>query len=199
MATLIRKKSSKYWHAQFTVPLEGGGVKKINRSTGKANRRDAFLAAAELERAALDEAGAGDEKGRKILSIITRATEDAQKGILNATKGREYINDIVSISTGEDLQAYTIQEWIDEWMARQEGVSEATTRAYTTYTRQFSKWLDKRGTGPLQSLTTEDMRKLREWYRNGAGTERTATANTASQKMKVISSIVVLYIKIIMG
>ena len=141
MASLIRKKSSKYWHAQFTVPVEGGGMKKINRSTGKTNRRDASLAAADLERAALNEAGAGEEKGRKILAVISSATEDAQKGILNATRGREYICEIVKIATDKDLIVYTIQEWIDKWMASHKGASEATIRAYTTYTRQFTEWL----------------------------------------------------------
>ena len=189
MASIYKPSGRKHFHTTFYVPTDDGEMKKITKTTGKTNRSEAQRAAVELEAAALAEAGAGEEKGRLILSIITRATEDAQKGILNATKGREYINEIVSISTGEDLRAYTIQEWINEWMARQEGVAEATTRAYTTYTRQFSKWLGKRAAGTLQSLTTEDMRKLREWYRDGAGTERKSSANTASQKMKVISSI----------
>lgn len=189
MASIYKPAGRKQYHTTFYIPLEDGNLQKISKSTGKTNRGDALKVAVEMKEAALAEAGAGEAKSRQILSIITRATEDAQKGILNATKGREYINEIVSISTGEDLQAYTIQEWVDEWMARQEGVSEATTRAYTTYTRQFSKWLGERGSGTLQSLTTEDMRKLREWYKDGAGTNRKSSSNTANQKMKVISSI----------
>ena len=41
----------------------------------------------------------------------------------------------------------------------------------------------------LQSLTEDDMEDLQEWYHDGAGTGRKVSANTANQKMKVISSI----------
>ncbi len=191
MATLTKKPGSKYWHAVFRVPSEDGGSKLISRSTRKTKRGEAEIAAAKIQEAAKAEAGAGDAKSRQILSVITRATEDAQKGILNAKRGREYVSEILKISTGEDLPPYTIREWVQEWMARQEGVSEATTRAYITYTEQFTRWLDEneRAEGTLQSLTTEDMRKLRKWYKDGAGSEKPASASTANLKMKVLSSI----------
>ncbi len=142
-----------------------------------------------MEKTAQAEAGAGEEKSRRILSVITRATEDAERGILNSTKGSAYIAEIIKIATGEDLQTYTIKEWVSEWLARQEGVSIATVRAYNTYTKQFLKWLGPRADNTLQSLTTADMRKLRQWFLDGAGGKRKASVNTATQKMKTVSSI----------
>jgi integrase len=189
MATLIKKTGSKYWHAIFRVPLPEGGSKLVSRSTRKTKKSQASIAAAKIQEATMAEAGAGDAKSRQILSVITRATEEAQKGVLNATRGRELIAEILKISTGEEMPSYSIRGWVDEWMKRQEGVSESTTRAYNTYTKQFLRGLGERAAGTLQSLTTEDIRNVRKWFKDGAGGKKSASVTTANLKMKVISSI----------
>lgn len=189
MASIYKPSGRKHFHTTFYVPADTGKARKISKSTGQTKRAEAQRVAVEMEEKALAEAGAGDEKSRRILSVITRATEDAQRGILNATKGREFIAEILKISTGEDLPQYTIKQWVHEWMARQEGVSESTTRAYTTYTEHFLRWLGDRAGGTLQSLTTEDMRNFRKWLKDGAGGKRKASVTTANLKMKVVSSI----------
>lgn len=189
MATLIKKGSSKYWHAQFRIPVEGGGQKKVNRSTGETNRRKAGLIAAEFEIAAMQQAGAGTEKGKKMLAVLTQATEEASLGKLNSTKAREFMAEIVKISTGEDMPEYSIRTWTKEWLARKTGKAESSMRAYRTYTKHFLEGLGDKADNTLQSVTVADMRKLREWFLNDAHGKQRASVTTVTQKMKAVSSI----------
>lgn len=158
-------------------------------ATGETNKRKAGLVAAEFERAALHEAGAGDEKGRKMLAILTQATEEATLGKLNSTRAREFMADIVKISTGEDMPEYSIRTWTAEWLTRKTGKSESSMRAYRTHTKHFLKGLGGNADKPLQSVTVADMRKLREWFLKGSGGTKPASVTTATQKMKTVSSI----------
>ncbi|NWK55650.1 site-specific integrase [Verrucomicrobiaceae bacterium N1E253] len=145
-----------------------------------------------MEKVALAEAGAGEDKGSRIAAIVAQVAEEARKGILNAVSARKAVSEILKISTGEDMPEYTIRTWTAEWLKRKEGKTESTMRAYRTHTAHFLKWLEDRADNTLESLTVADMRKYRQWLLNGAGGKNKASNTTTKQKMKVVSSI---YIK----
>ena len=116
MASVTKQKNSKFWHAVFRVPQDGGGSKVVFRSTKKTNKREAMESAVDMERAARDEANTTDGESRRLLAVITRATEHAARGTLTVKRGRDYIREVVKIATGEDVAAYTVKEWVSEWM-----------------------------------------------------------------------------------
>jgi integrase/recombinase XerD len=192
MASIYKPSNRKHFHTSFHIPTGANTSKKVTRSTGETNRKKAQHTADALERAALDEVSANSERSRSIMEIITQAQRDALKGTLNAVSGKEYIRQIVKISTGKDAPEYTIGEWVAEWLERKEGKTESTMQAYRTHTAHFLKWLEDRTTNTLESLTVADMRTYRKWLLAGAGGKRKASATTAKLKMKVVSSI---YIK----
>jgi len=88
-----------------------------------------------------------------------------------------------------------LTEWLTEWLARQEGSSKATIQAYTTTVKQYRGWLGDRADGWLQNVTTEDMRELRKWFKNGAGKPRKASPTTVKNKMKCITAIYIEAVK----
>ncbi|MBK1854986.1 tyrosine-type recombinase/integrase [Verrucomicrobiaceae bacterium 5K15] len=189
MAVLIKKGTSKYWHAQYLVPTDKGTCVKVNRSTKETSKRKALLKAVEFERAALREAGAGNVKGRKMLAVLTRATEHAELGKLNVTKAREFMAEIVKIATGEDMPEYTVRTWTKEWLTRKSGKAESSLRAYRTNAKHFLEGLGEKADHTLESITVADMRKLRDWLQFDEKGERKSSVTTVNQKMKTASSI----------
>ena len=192
MASIYKPSNRKQFHTSFHVPTGANTSKKVTRSTGETNRRNAQHAADAMERAALDEVSANSGRSRAIMEIITQAQRDALKGTLNAVSGREYISKIVKISTGDDMPEYTIGEWVAEWLKRKKGKTESTMRAYKTHTAHFLKWLGDKSGNTLESLTVTDMMNYRQWLLDGTGGAKKASATTAKLKVKVVSSI---YIK----
>lgn len=189
MATIYKPNGKKCYYTSFYVPTSHGKKEKKTRSTGKTARKQAQHAADAIEKAALDVAGAGEDKGSRILAIVAQVAEEARKGVLNATSAREAVAGILKISTGEDMPEYTIRTWVAEWLSRKTGRTESTMRAYKTHTKHFLRWLDKRADNTLQSLTVSDMRHLQQWLLNGSGGTRASSPTTAKQKMKTVSSI----------
>lgn len=190
MASIYKPSNRKHFHTSFFVPTGQNKSKKVTRSTGETDRKKAQHVANSMEMSALDEVAANSSKSQAIMEIISQAKREAMKGTLNAVSGREYIREIVKISTGEDIPEYTIRTWTQEWFQRKESQSESTIRAYKTATNHFLKWLGDRADKPLESLTVPDMRAFRKWLLEGAGNkEKKASKTTVKLKMKVVSSI----------
>lgn len=175
MASVYKRNNSKYWQASFLVPCpDGGPPRQIRRSTGKKSEREAKSVAAELEREALKEAGITDENCRKIQAILVRAGEDAAKMTLNAAKARGYLAEILAVSTGEDMPAFTVKSWTDEWMARKiPNVAPATQKRYKNSLKTFISWLGKNADRPLESVTVSHVRKFRDYLEEGGRSVRT--------------------------
>lgn len=116
-----------------------------------------------MEDAALAEAGAGKDKSKRILTVMNRVSEDAVKGVLNAAAARQYVAEIVKISTGEDLPAFTVRRWIDEWLTRKQdgGCVQSTMGRYHSTTALFCKWLGENADKPLEAITTVHIREFR--------------------------------------
>lgn len=176
MASIYKRPGSKTWQAAFyVIDPETGRSKQVRQSTHKTNEREARNAAAELERLARDASGAGSEKSRKILEVLNRAGQEAQKETLNAARARVLLAEIVKISTGEDIPSYSVSSWLDEWLQKKTGVtSKATQLRYSASVKAFKKWLGQKATKPLESLTVQEIRAFRQSLLDGGRTARTA-------------------------
>jgi integrase len=175
MASIYKRPGSKTWQAAFYITdSETGLSKQVRQSTHKTNEREAKNAAADLERRAREKAGGGDEKARRILGVLQRAGQEAQKETLNAARARVLMAEIVRISTGEDLPAFTISTWLEEWKRRKSDVTEdATKKRYAASVKSFTKWLGERSEKPLESLTVADIRVFRETLKSEGRAART--------------------------
>ena len=112
MASIYKRSGTKVWQCAFYVTdPETGKTKQVRKSTGQTNSGKAKNAAADIEREERAKAGAGNDKALRILEVIERAGQEARKEILNAARARQFLAEIVKISTGEDMPAYTIKTW----------------------------------------------------------------------------------------
>ncbi len=190
MATLYRKKSPvtgrplATWYCFFRVPVDGG-FKQVHRATGKLTKKEAFDAAAEFEAKALDEAGAGDVKSRKILSKLTEAGELAMRGRLNPAKAWELINEIMEIGSGEKLAEFTVKGWVAGWLREKKntGSAPATYSSYKTATNLLLESLGSKADLHLDSVTAADVRTFRDSIR-----ENGRTGRTANTQLKIVRS-----------
>jgi integrase len=164
MASIYKRPGSKVWQCSYyATDPETGELKQVRQSTHKTDKREAKGEAADLERKAREKAGAGNEKSRRILEVLQRASQEAQKEMLNATRARQFLAEIVKISTGEDMPAFSIKTWLEEWKRRKAEVTAASTRQrYKASVKAFTDWLGDRADKPLESLTVTDIRLFRE-------------------------------------
>ena len=176
MASIYKRPGSKTWQAAFYVTdPETGLSKQVRQSTHKTNEREAKAAATDLERLAREASGGGHEKARRILDIVQRAGQEAIKETLNAARARQLLAEIVRISTGEDMPAFTIRTWLEEWKRRKCDVTAPATQArYSASVKAFLAWLSERAEKPLESLTVSDVRSFRETLTSEGRTARTA-------------------------
>lgn len=175
MASVYKRSNSSIWQASFLVPSQDGGPpRQIRRSTGTKSEREAKAIAAEMEREARKEAGMTDERSRKIQAVLVRAGEDAVKMTLNASKARTYLAEILSISTGEDMPAFTVRSWSEEWKKRKlPSVADATQRRYKNSIKTFIGWLDDKADRPLESVTVSHIRQYRDFLEENGRSGRT--------------------------
>ena len=186
MAAIYRKKSPltgkplANFYCFFRLP-DG---KQVHRATGKTTKKEAADAAVEIERDALKEAGAGDERSAAILAKVREASELAMRGRLNPSRARALIAEIVEISSGEKLSEFTVKGWVDEWLReKRTSGALATAAAYSTATKLFLASLGEKSSNHLDSITATDIRVFRDSIR-----AKGRTAKTANIKLKIIRS-----------
>lgn len=175
MASIYKRPGSKTWQASYYVTDPVTGLsKQVRVSTNKTNEREAKAAAAELERRGRDSAGSGSDKSRAILEILQRAGQEANKETLNAARARQLLAEIVRISSGEDLPAFSVKSWLNEWQARKATVTAGPTNArYKASVTAFINWLGNKADKPLESVTVADIRAFRDAIKSGGRTSRT--------------------------
>ena len=185
MASVYRRENSKNWECAFYLPDQDGKARKVRKSTGTPNRREAQRVAIELERKARDLAGIDQAHGQKIHAILNQAGEDALKQRLTAIKARTYLADILKLSTGEELTTFTVKQWADEWLERKRAqVSKATLQRYEGSHRAFLSWLgNERSEKPLEAVTTTHLRHFRDHLKKGR------VASTVNGFVKDVGSI----------
>jgi integrase len=105
---------------------------------------------------------------------LVKAGEEAIRETLNAARAREFLAEIVRISTGEDLPSFSIKTWLEEWQRRKATVTVGPTAArYKASVKAFVTWMGPRALKPLESVTIADMRNFRDFMQDGGRTART--------------------------
>jgi integrase len=165
MASLYKRPEAAKWQTQFYVkdPVTGE-LRKVRKSTGHTNRKKALAAAIELERNAQGVMQAGSERAQRAKAVLAEAVAEIERETFTAPTARKYLAKLLAIATGEEMHAYTIQTWVDEWLRRkQRESSKATMARYQGHSKALLSWLGTdRQKKPLESLTALDARKWRE-------------------------------------
>jgi integrase len=164
--SLHQRPKSPYWYAYFRTPDPDhpGKVKAHHKSTRQTTKNKAREVAREMEKAAKNEAGAGEEKSRSIYAILREAADLAANGNLNEAQGRELLSEMIRISTGKGLKVYTVREWFDSWLQDKEKANaQGTFVRYSGVVNQFLAFLPpERVDGNLMNLSAEDVRGFRD-------------------------------------
>ena len=179
MASLRKQKNSLVWYAQFYVEdPETGGLRQVRKSTGETNKSKAKARAVELERAGRGTIEAGSDKARLAKSILSEMLIELEQEKFTASTARKHIARLVSIATGEELDNFTLETWIAEWLRRKaRSSSEATLARYRGHSEAFLSWLGpERRKKPLESVTGLDARKWREELQDAGRAGRTVLA-----------------------
>ncbi|MCX6880871.1 MAG: site-specific integrase [Verrucomicrobia bacterium] len=170
MASIYKRPDSEIYQCQFYVKDPATGeLSKVRKSTGKTNMKKAQLTADELERAAQGVVQAGSDRARQAKAIFAEVVRDVEREVLTAPAVRRYLSQLLAIATGEKLECHTLESWIAEWLRRKSRDSSPATMArYKSHTGAFLSWLgDKRRVKPLESVTSQDVRKWKESLSDG--------------------------------
>ena len=157
MASVHLRRGSRFWHALISLP-EG---RRIFRSTGMTEKRDALRIAEEWERLA---------KGRaeEPMDQVRRVTED-----------------IVAMAVGRRVRSSMgVAEYVERWLGEQQGVVAAGTLSfYRGALEGWLRWLGPRAEQGLDRLTREDVVAWR-----AAELER-VRPKTVAQRMKAVRAV----------
>ena len=165
MASLKKRPGSEVWQAQFYVTDPATGeLKQVRRSTGHKSRKKALAAAIEFERAEQGILAAGSDKAQLAKAILARAVAEIERETFTALTARRYLAELLSVATGEEMTAYTVETWFTEWLRRKaRDSSKGTMARYRAHLEAFLSWLgDDRRKKPLESVTVAMARKWRE-------------------------------------
>lgn len=190
MANLYRKTSPQgkilpNWYCFFRATSADGSSKQVHRSTGHTTKKEAAEVARGFERASRAESGADDETAAAILAKIREAGEMALKGRLNPAHGRRLIGEIMMLSGDGTGGNFTLREWVTDWIKEKEGSTKpGTATFYRSTTDQFMKFLGDKADGPLDSITTKQVRDYRDSIRSAG-----RAAKTANHKLKGLRSL----------
>lgn len=165
MASLKKRKGSKIYQAQFYVPdIVNGGLRQVRKSTGKTKKSEARIAADELERAEQGIIKAGTDKAQQAKAILAEMGAEIERETFTALSARKHLARLLFIATGEDMPAYTLESYTAEWLRRKASKSsKGTMGRYKSHIEAFLAFLgDERRKKPLESVTTQDVRKWSE-------------------------------------
>lgn len=179
MASLKKRPGSDVWQAQFYITdLQTGKLRQIRRSTGHKSRKKAMAAAIDFERAEQGIVAAGSDKGQKAKAILADAVAEIEKETFTSQKARKYLNELLSLATGEEIVAYSTQGWLKEWTRRKSRDSSPATMArYNSHATAFLDWLgDMRRDKPLETVTVSTMRAWRESLQDQGLTGKTVSS-----------------------
>lgn len=177
MASIRKRPGSTVWHAQFYVlnPKTGKVDKQVRRSTGHRSRKLAMAAAMEMERNEQGVMKAGSDEAQQAKAMVAKAVAEIERETFTPLTARKYIADLLKLATGEDLAAYTIESWCEEWLRRKaRSSSKATMARYGSHLKAFGEWLgEARQRKPLESVTTATVRDWRESLQDAGRTGKT--------------------------
>ena len=180
MASVFRQQGSPYWYAAF---FDGTG-KRLHRTTKQTNKNEAIRVGAELERLARRAAKPQkNENAGEIYRILEEAGKQALRGTLNEAKGREFLNQILEIAAGQQVEIPSIEEWLNTWLNEKKGSrTEGTYLRYEGVIKAFLKTLaPPKRRSPLTALSLKDILKFRNGLQRGG-----RAATTVNMAVKIL-------------
>lgn len=165
MASIYKRAGVEIYQVQFFVKDPATGeLRKVRKSTGKTNKKDAMATAIEMERVEQSVMQAGSDQARQAKVILAEAVAEIERETFTAPTARKYIARLLELATGEKLESWSIESWSAEWIRRKKRKSSKSTMArYEGHTEALLSWLGPtRRLRPLESLTSQDARKWRE-------------------------------------
>jgi len=162
MASLKKRKNSKYWWAQFYVPDADGRLIQIRKSTKQTSKKKAIVVAIELERTARGVIEAGSDKARLAKAVFAEAVAELEREAFNSLSARKHFAKLLAIATNEEMTIYSVESWSMEWLRRKfTKTGSASQKRYKGHIESFLSWLGpSRRTKPLESVTSQ---QVREW------------------------------------
>lgn len=132
MASVHRRKTSKYWWASWRQ----GNIQKF-RSTKQTERSKSIETAQAFE----------------------RASKSAMAGTLTEVQARRVLADILEkTGSGETMRSPSVRTWLKEWIAlKSPKWAPSTVVRYQGVVDQFVQHLEGRADKPLYSLTSRDL------------------------------------------
>lgn len=180
MASIYKRKGVGIYQVQFFVKDPATGeLSKVRRSTGKTNKKDAMAAGLEMERAEQTVMQAGSDQARKAKAILAEAVAEIERETFTAPSARKYLSRLLELATGETLESWTVETWVEEWLRRKKVAksSKATLARYKGHSDAFLAWLGPdRRKKPLESVTGLDARKWRESLQSAGRAGKTVLA-----------------------
>lgn len=162
MASLKKRKGTEVWQAQFYVKSpKTGELKQVRRSTGQKSRKKAMAVAIDMERNAQGVMTAGSDRAQRAKAILAEACAEIDRETFTQVSARKYLAQLVKLVTGEEMESFSVESWIAEWLRRKGRDSSKSTMArYQAHANSFLKWLgNERAKKPLESVTTQDARR----------------------------------------
>jgi len=121
------------WYCALTT-ADG---RRVLRSTGKRNRREAMI----------------------ICQMLQEAEDQASTGELTRARLETLLNETLRRLGLEELERVTVRAWLEDWLASKTQVSPATRRCYKQAVSEFLEYLGPLRTDrPLESITEADIR-----------------------------------------
>lgn len=149
MASVVRRKNSKFWTACFT-DRDG---RQLKRSTKTTDRSQAMQIALELE----------------------QVEKQAQAGSLTTIQLRKVLTDVSEKITGDSLVAPSVEDYLNDWLKGIEARnSDATFERYSNSKRVFLMQLEGKSKKPVTSLTPKDFEDFLTWRLKSGAAPKTA-------------------------
>ena len=151
------------YYCSFRIPTTSGATRQVQRQTGKTTKREAEEYAVMLRESLLREAGATDEKSQQIYGLLKEAAALASRNELTADRARQFLEKIAEAGSGTALRSYTIDGWLEFWLANKKASSKPATFArYKNAVARFRAHIGSRGTHRLETIISTDIQKFRD-------------------------------------
>ncbi len=164
--SLHRKSNSPYWFAFVRIPDADapGGYRQTSRTTKRTKKAEAEAEARTIESALLKEAGADTETSRGLFGILEKANAFAIRGELTETRARQFLAEMLEVSTGHGIAFHTVKGYFDGWLADKEKANaKGTWMRYQGVVSDFLAALpETRRNGNLMALAGDDVRRFRD-------------------------------------
>jgi integrase len=144
MASVVRRKKSRYWTACFS-DRDG---RQLKRSTKSTDRNSAMQIAVELE----------------------RVERQAKQGSLTTTQLRKVLNDVSEKVTGDSLNVSSVEDYFRDWLKGIEARnSPATLERYGSAVKWLLEHLQGKAKKAISSVTPQDVENFLNWRLKSGG------------------------------